>query len=132
MAGDSALVIIGTVVSDSVVTDVDPVTEFTLATIRIGDVVKARSPFVQGSKVVVRQVGSASQITEVPLMKVGRQYLLYLTPSGLPGERATQFYVTGANAGVYAQSGDPSSFKQVQRRDGEDLPVTVTRQGAGG
>ena len=128
MAKDSAIVVVGTVLSDSVTADIDPVTEFTLASVRVDKVVdqNQRSPI--GANVVVRQAGSPTQMSQIPLLKTGKQYLLFLTASGLDGEQAEQFYVTGANAGIYENRSGGDAFAQVQRQVGEDLPMTISER----
>ena len=100
--------------------------------VKIDETVKTLKSTEPGSTVIVRQTGSSSQAPAVPLLKVGEQYLLYLTPSGLDGEQAEQFYVTGANAGIYAETSSGDEYRQVQRQEGEDLPLTVTEEEASG
>lgn len=130
MAKDSDLIVIGTVVANRVAADVDGVTDFTLATVRVDEVIGSRKT-APGLSVVVRQTGSARQAAVVPLLVEGKSYLLYLTLSGLPGELSTQFYVTGANAGVYIGDGG-DVYQQVQKQEGESLPKTIKKSNAKG
>lgn len=90
-------------------------------------------PLAPGDRIVVRQIGSEEQPAPTPLFTVGGTYLLYLTPSGLEGELASQFYFTGANAGIYeaadagnARRGTPAGFVQADPEEGESLPSSVT------
>lgn len=134
LAGDSAAVVVGTVREQRVAADIDKTTDFTLSTIEVSNVQKANEPVVPGEKLIVRQLGSQKQTAPGALMEVGTTYLLYLTPSGLDGELGTQFYITGANAGLYQAAEAqrrtnyaPSDvFKQVEKQDGESLPEQVT------
>lgn len=90
----------------------------------------------EGQKVVeVRQFGGDSLEPPVSLLEVGDQYLLYLTPSGLAAPLDAQYYVTGANAGIFA-NGDAESargssvFRKFDGEPGEELPESVTVQEA--
>lgn len=129
LAADSALVVTGTVVGQQAVVDLSPDLGFTLSTVRLNTVVKGDA--APGSAVVVRQVGSEERPTD--LMAVGSHYLLYLTPSGLPGDLGEQYYVTGGNAGLYEAAGGNAlgtSGDQVYTRSapepGENLPGSLT------
>lgn len=114
--------------------DIDQTTDFTISTVEVTNVQKAKDPVVQGGKLIVRQLGSQKQPAPGPLMAVGDTYLLYLTPSGLEGELSTQFYITGANAGLYqaaaaekrTNNAPGDVFKQVKKQDGESLPEEIT------
>ena len=134
MAEDSSTVVVGTVTEQRVAADIDQTTDFTISTVEVSTVQKAKDPIVRGDKLIVRQVGSQKQPEPGPLMAVGTTYLLYLTPSGLEGELSAQFYITGANAGLYqAVAAERQTsyaandvFKQVEKQDGEDLPAELT------
>lgn len=67
-----------------------------------------------------------------PVLSAENTYLLYLTPSGLAAPLDSQFYVTGANAGVFASTRTgargteiPSEFLQIDPEPGERLPSTI-------
>ena len=136
MAQDSSAVLVGTVSSQEVATDIDPTTHFTLSTITVTNTPKSDGSITEGSTVTVRQIGSAEQPAPTTLMEVGGTYLLYLTPSGLTGELASQFYITGANAGLYQATGDVEAqsvqqiFAQVEKQEGENLPRELTPEQA--
>lgn len=134
MAKDSQRVIVGRVDKQEVVEDITPDTQFTLSTVEVLDPIKGLSKAAVGEQVVVRQFGSEDQLAPVPIMVVGTVYLLFLTKSGLDGERAAHYYVTGSNAGIYeadsteaGRSGawDSVTFAQVQKEEGEDLPPQI-------
>jgi hypothetical protein len=84
-----------------------------------------------GDSVEVRQLGGAGTPTSVeqPLLEPGRQYLLFLTPTDLPGEEADQYYVVGVSAGVYAPVapidapvGADTEFVHVGPIEGDRIP----------
>lgn len=104
---------------------------FTLSTLSVETVVTG--DIAPDSQVVVRQIGSKDQPPPAPLMEVDNTYLLYLTPSGLQGDLASQYYVTGGNAGLYVAEQTNShsaasvpTFVQVDAAEGEGLPSTIT------
>lgn len=131
LAEDSSLVLVGTVTSQRVVADIDEMTDFTISSVEVGEVTKSEVVLDSGTTIEVRQLGSDNQTGPAPLLASGGTYLLYLTPSGLEGDLAAQFYVTGGSAGLYKASdsagrsaGGASSatFTQVQAEEGEALP----------
>jgi hypothetical protein len=133
LARDSAIVITGTVTQQRTATDVDPVTLFTISTVTVIAAIKGAS-LVAGSAVEVRQLGSANQVgpAPAPLLAVGSAYLLYLTASGLSGALASQYYVTGSDAGLY-EAPSPSVaangktlFAQMKSDRGDSLPTAIT------
>lgn len=89
-------------------------------------------PLSDGSEIVVRQMGTADIETPAPILKTGEQYLLFLVPSMLEGEAASQFWVTGGSAGVYEVAGDDFargsdvSFTHGPFEEGDTLPPTLT------
>lgn len=132
LAADSPLIIEGTVASQSVAADIDPVTDFTLSVVTVQRTLQGDAATNTGTKIVVRQLGSTAQPPPVPLLTPGEVYLLYLTPTGLSGPLSSQYYVTGANAGIYVQeppgqAGKSTAplFNQVQREPGESLPAQL-------
>lgn len=106
IADDSDLVITGKVSSTKVVRDVDDLTDFTILDVTVAQVLRGT---LDVDHVTVRQTGSANQGSAERLLSEGSVVMLFLTSSGLPGNLATQYYVTGANAGVYTVSDDMSS-----------------------
>ena len=85
-----------------------------------------------GSELVVRQMGTTEVKTPAPLLSVGRHYLLFLTPSMLEGDSASQFYVTGGSAGVFDAPDDvatrrgDSEFTHGPFEEGDTLPDTLS------
>lgn len=127
LASDSVLVVVGSVISERTVADIDD-TPFTIATVEIAEVIKGQD---LGKTVEVRQLGGEGLEPPVALLEVGGQYLLYLTASGLSAPLDTQYYVTGANAGIYASDEKETErgstvFTQVDREPGEALPELIT------
>ncbi|MCW3491764.1 hypothetical protein [Microbacterium sp. SSM24] len=78
------------------------------------------SAIESGDVVDVRQTTS-------PYLEVGGRYALFLTPTMLEGDAASQFYVTGAEAGIYACEAD--SCHRVALDSGDDLPETIELAG---
>jgi hypothetical protein len=111
MATDSTTAVTGTVQDQQVRSDIPGAGEFTVSTFVVDDVVKAAAGVVPGQSLVVRQIGSAASPGPAPLIVTGKTYLLYLSSSGLDGDLASQYYVTGGDAGLYqeAEGADGSS-----------------------
>lgn len=137
LASASDAVVIGSVASQKVAADVDGTTEFTLSTIDVSSVLKG--DVQDKSQIVVRQTGSTKQPSGETFMTEGATYLLYLVKSGLDGDLAKQYYVTGATAGLYAaqqssaaksatgsSAGSEQTFSRVNVDSGDTLPATVT------
>jgi hypothetical protein len=74
------------------------------------------------------QVGDTVQVRQDPssrpLLEIGKEYFLWLTPTMLPGAAASQFFVTGSNAGIYISDGDAA--RRAAPDSGDDLPATIT------
>jgi hypothetical protein len=86
----------------------------------------AQQPGV-GATIEIRQYGSATtQTTAGPLLVPGEKYLLFINLSGLDGSAASQFYVTGSDAGIYRETGVPSEFERVSKEAGDVLPHVIT------
>ncbi|MDY0908808.1 hypothetical protein [Microbacterium sp. CFBP9034] len=83
------------------------------------------TPVAVGDVIQVRQDGA-----EPSVLHAGQEYLLYLTPSMLPGDEAAHFFITGAVAGAYVRDGD--QFTRVAIESGDDLPDTIDVAGAEG
>ena len=136
---DSDLVIVGTVADQKVVQDIDDETDFTLSTVKV---ITTKKGDVGDETVVVRQTGSTKNQTAGAIMKTGSTYLLFLVHSGLSGDLTSQYYVTGADAGIYlacttakakAQTGSATeqdisgeTFNRVNCNSGDDLHATLT------
>lgn len=136
---DSDLVIVGTVADQKVVQDIDDETDFTLSTVKV---ITTKKGDAGDKTVVVRQTGSTKNQTAGAIMKTGSTYLLFLVRSGLSGDLASQYYVTGADAGIYlaaatakakVQTGTATeqdisgeTFNRVNNGSGDNLPATLT------
>lgn len=137
LAGDSAVIVAGAVTAQRTATDIDPVTTFTISTVTVRSLKKGTA-LHPGSTLEVRQFGSATNHGPALLLAIGSEYLLYLTASGLSGPLASQYYVTGGNAGLYkaalpsTSDKDGASFTQMQIDKGDSLPTAVTLAGAAG
>lgn len=133
LAKDSSEIIVATVRSQRVVNDIpdDPTFSYTITSADVVEVVDTQKQLAIGDLVEVRQVGTNTSPTPVPLMTKGTTYLIYLTLSGLSGDRASQYYITGSNAGLYVAAGN-DEFKQVMKEDGEGLPATIKLANAKG
>ena len=122
MSDDSDLIVVGTVSTQEVVRDITEEDDFTVSSFNVTRVVKGADAKA-GDVVEVRQIGSVDQQTGVEMLNADQVYLLYLTPSGLSGDLASQYYVTGAEAGIYeATSGgssNPSVLKSTSQADSE-------------
>lgn len=136
LADASPEIIIGQVERQTVTADIDEITDFTISEVVITDVIKSSLGLEIGDKVKVRQIGSPDLEPPAPLLTSQNGYLLYLTPSGLEGDLATQFYITGGNAGLYATSNDEqlrggtAEYDQLQSTPGEGLPQTILESDA--
>ena len=136
---DSDLVVVGTVADQKVVQDIDDETDFTLSTVKV---ITTKKGDAGDETVVVRQTGSTKNQTAGAMMETGSTYLLFLVHSGLAGDLASQYYVTGADAGIYlapatakakAQTGTATeqdisgeTFNRVNSDSGDNLPATLT------
>lgn len=132
MQGDSDAVIIGKVQSDGdTVKDVDASTSFTLAKVQVLSVVSGSVG--DKTEVTVRQTGTKDTASGSLLAK-DDTVMLFLVKSGLPGDKAEQYYITGSTAGVYRASGDASTasaqasdatFQRVDGDSGDSLPGEI-------
>lgn len=140
LADDSIIVVAGTVSSQKTVSDIPNSGEFTLSTFTVAKTAKTDSNHPAGSTLVVRQHGTESKPGPGALLEPGKTYLLYLTPSGLDGDLASQFYVTGGTAGIYETeqnaaarsagvTGD-TEFTKAPSDEGDKLPAELTLEDA--
>ena len=124
----SNLVVTGTVVKEEIVTDAvkdAPVLEstFEIKTVLAGAVPGGKST------VVVRMYTSTSNQDKSNVLKVGSDYMLFLTDSGLKGDLASQYYVTGYEAGAYVADSTTdgvTTYKRLIKTEGDVLPATLT------
>ncbi|WP_029067816.1 hypothetical protein [Jonesia quinghaiensis] len=141
MSADSDLVVVGIVGTQTTVYDIDDITPFTLSTVTIQDAVLGEAP---ADAITVRQFGDVSIADTEEILTPGTTYLLYLTESGLSGELAAHYYVTGVTAGIYqakTAQRSPSrispqtlsqntlnslTFEHISTEDGDELPSNVT------
>lgn len=138
LADDSDLVVVGKVTDTKVARDLDDSTDFTLVDIDVLRAVKGDAS--ADTTLTVRQTGSAEQKSPETLLDKDDVFMLFLTKSGLAGEQASQYYVTGADAGVYelaeqnAQTEEKLaaddaradvSFDRVNTNSGDELPATL-------
>ncbi|MBF4609404.1 hypothetical protein [Curtobacterium sp. VKM Ac-1393] len=141
----STLVVSGTVTEQHVAQDIEGSGDFTLSTLHVADAPKDADGVDAGSDIVVRQLGSTANPGPAAFLEDGGTYLLYLTASGLDGDLASQYYVTGGEAGLYeeatqtaakrsASTSDVSTFTKVPEGDegGDTLPEQVTFEEAAG
>ena len=127
ISADSDLVVLGTVESQECVYDIDDVTAFVVAEVQIAEVIDGEAE--EGATIEVRQTATL----EESMLEDGETYLFYLVESGLDGDLADQYYVTGSTAGIYisvddlARSADDSAgfYERVDLDSGDDLPETV-------
>ncbi|WP_345435707.1 hypothetical protein [Microbacterium gilvum] len=137
LADDSVVVAVVHVVSQESANETgeDKTAEFTLSAVVIDEVVKSDGP-AAGPEIIVRQDGGTEQAPPAELVEVGDTHLLYLTASELEGDVASQYYVTGANTGIYAASQDTAGcgtsqvFEQVVAETGQDLPAQISPEEA--
>lgn len=139
---DSPLIITGEISRTSVIRDIDDITDFTLLDVKVSQTLKGT---VNSGSIIVRQTGSAERGSAETLLQTGDVVMLFLTPTDLPGEQSSQYYVTGATAGVYrvtddtqqswnvlrSQHGNASDawqpvFERVNVDSGDELPSELT------
>ena len=132
LARDSTAIVVGTVTGerqddDAIIATVQ--IAHTPTNPQLGAEVDADGPpFVVGDVVDVRQMGdSESSSGGAPLLQAGQEYLLFLTPTMLAGDAADQYYVTGAEAGLYVRENDV--FRRVVLDTGDTLPATIATTG---
>ncbi|GAA5203339.1 MULTISPECIES: hypothetical protein [Microbacterium] len=130
IAADASLIAVGEVTEQEVVQEDIPYTLSTFAIERefspavLGRDVPAGAPKIEGSEVVVRQMGAAGTELPYPILEPGQRYLLFLSPSMLEGEKATQLYITGGSAGIYSIEGN--AFVHGPFTEGDTLPGKLT------
>lgn len=142
LAAESAAIVEGEVTSQRTASDLkNSSAVFTISTVTVTAAPKG-SGLSAGSTVEVRQEGDSTHVGPAPFLKNGSSYLLYLTPSGLPGPLATQYYVTGGTAGIYeaeatshtgtSAESPANAFTHVPADEGDTLPAAVDLSDAQG
>lgn len=125
LAADSAAVVIGTVQSQTVTSDLgtpDTVSAFDVEQVVWAD--GAATPSTGGS-IEIRQLGAdGSAEVPSPILEPGQRYALFITPSGLDGALAEQFYISGGGAGTYAVAED--TLTRVSTDPGDSIPGQLT------
>lgn len=144
LSADSTLVVVGRVTDRTTsgsaeAAGADPV--HTVSTIEVTEATPAAGREdadtdvpAAGSTIEVRQLGSTDvDQLPAPILEVGQDYLLFLTPTGLSGGAASQFHITGGTAGYYRSTAGPTgdradagaTFGKVGD-EGDTLPATLT------
>ncbi|MGW9586554.1 hypothetical protein [Microbacterium sp. NPDC055455] len=127
LAADSSSIVVGTVSTQTTEGD---------ATISSVEVTNAPTNPQLGAALVDRPepaaVGDTVEVRQdlPPVLGLGEEYLLFLTPTMLPGEAGGQYFVTGAVAGLYIRQDD--EFRRVVPDSGDTLPDTITAVGTPG
>lgn len=125
LAADSSVIVVGTVLEQhgddgTTVSAIEVIN--TPANPQLGANIEAEHTAVEvGDVLEVRQDTG-------PVLTTGDEYLLFLTPNMLPGEAATQFFITGAVAGLYVRDG--GEFRRVVMDSDDTLPETITIAGS--
>ncbi|WP_345800856.1 hypothetical protein AAIB33_15495 [Microbacterium sp. AZCO] len=124
LAADSSAIVIGTVTAQHTEDDA------TVSTVEVDNAPSnpqlaahlddPGTPVAVGDAIDVREIGD-------PLLTVGEEYLLFVTPTMLTGPAASDYYVTGAHAGVYIRDGEV--MRRVVTDTGDDLPETISIAG---
>jgi hypothetical protein len=98
-------------------------------------------PYLAGYEVRVKEVGygqrSAGDLMKVlytvnpsdeksPHLQRNRTYLLFVTPSEIPGIKRTDMIVVGMWAGMYVEDGDSVSFEGLDPELQAPMPKTIT------
>ena len=121
LAAESSVIVVGTVTEqrgDTTTTISSVEVSNTPANPQLGAGLDGEHvPVVVGDAVEVRQ-------DVAPFLAPGGEYMLFLTPSMLPGDAASQYFITGAEAGLYQRDGD--RFRRVVMDSGDTLPETIT------
>ncbi|MEO8094287.1 MAG: hypothetical protein ABI632_05050 [Pseudolysinimonas sp.] len=130
LSANSALVVVGRVTLQD---NVDDPQATVVSTIEVGErfVTAGLGNGLPGGTPIPDKIGGVLQVRQVtkPYLETGQSYLLFLVPSGLPGEAGGQYFVTGANAGMYHVEG--TNFVHGDFTEGDTLPGTLTRADLG-
>jgi len=91
----------------------------------------SRTALTDGTTITIRQMGLRNSDSETPYMEIGSSYLVFLTPTGLPDVPDTEFYITGAVAGLYEadssahRGGTEGDYNRLSD-DADKIPSTLT------
>ena len=128
MFDDSDLVMQGIVLRQHTTFDIDETTPFTVAEVSVTKVYKGTPSSTE--HIEVRQTGSDDG--SLPL-HIGDRYMLFLTKSGLSGDKNKQYYITGVTAGAYQWHRDGKSramgnadYHRADADSGDDLPTDIS------
>jgi hypothetical protein len=126
LARDSSAIVVGTVSDQHFEQGELPTTISTVEVTNVpenpqlaGNIEGGVSHIEVGDTVAVRQIGGAG--SDAGILTPGHRYLLFLTPSMLEGDAASQYFITGAVAGLYTWDG--SQFTRTPSDD--TLPDTI-------
>ncbi|RII95723.1 hypothetical protein DZF96_14025 [Clavibacter michiganensis] len=135
LADDSIDIVTGAVVAQREVADLGPSAPATVSTVRVTSVAKTARGVTVGDEIEVRQIGTAAEPGPAAMLASGSAYLLYLRPSRLPGDAASQSFVTGGSAGIFAApdagvqadgaTGSSATFARIDHEQGDVLPERV-------
>lgn len=126
LRADSEAIVVARVKSQTVADDITPGLDFTISDVEVSQVKKGRGLGLKPGQVIkVRETGKSGDGAGWKYLDNGESYLLYLVTSGLPGDKASQYYITGANVGSFVQvpaPGGPSRFMQLNPSGGDRIP----------
>ena len=84
----------------------------------------------KGASINVLQYGTtAEEAGDAPRLEGGQAYLLFLNPTMLPGEHASDYYITGVEAGLYSAQGASVTEETIfvsASDDGDQLPKELS------
>lgn len=136
LAQDSTVIVVGNVDGQATLEQGDDGhTKFTVSSVIVAEKIKGGDDADAGRIIQVRQTGAEGESQHDPILQDDVTYLLYLSPSGLSGDAAAQYYVTGATAGMYMadtnhlipdrRTIDTLVFKRVDAQSGDSLPEHI-------
>lgn len=136
LAKDSTVIVVGNVDGQTTLEQGDDGhTKFTVSSVIVAEKIKGGGDADIGKTIQVRQTGVEDGSQHDPILQDDVTYLLYLSPSGLSGDAAAQYYVTGATAGMYMadtnhlipdrRAIDTLVFKRVDAQSGDKLPEHI-------
>ncbi|MFE5409601.1 hypothetical protein [Microbacterium sp. NPDC056569] len=132
LAADSSVIVVGTVTEQRG----DPATEqhggpeTTVSSVDVTNV--PANPQLAANLDATHATVAVGDVVEVrqdtgPVLTLGEEYMLFLTPSMLSGDAASDYFITGAVAGLYERDGD--EFRRVALDSGDTLPETIAIAG---
>lgn len=131
LRADSSVIVVARVQSQTIADDLTPGLDFTISELEVSQVKKGKGLSLKPGQVIkVRETGKSGDGAGWKYLDAGETYLLYLVASGLPGDKSSQFYITGANVGSFLQvptPGGPSKFKHLNPAPGDRLPEELSQ-----